>query len=148
MAESKQKQYELDSAAQNATIGRAVVAWINTCPYIPCRVDYNFLGKTSGMAVGTVQSAVKTRQYIYGGYRGQYQFEIAYRLIASNADERIAADELLDKIAEWMEQNTPEPPTGVNWWRINRSNSAALLNAYDNGAEDHTAPMTIQYEVI
>ena len=148
MAESKQKPYELESAATTSTIDRAVVAWINTCPDIPYRVDYNFLGKTKGMAVGPVQGALKVRRYIYGGYQGQYQFDIAYRLIASNADERIAADELLNTIGEWMENNVPEPPEGVNWWRINRTNSAAMLTAYDNGAEDHTIPMTIIYEVI
>ena len=139
---------ELVSASQNAAIERAVLSWINDCPLKPRKVEYSFLGKTSGIAIGTIQSAYKIARYILGGYRGQYQFEIRYRLIAENADERIFADELLNSIAEWMEQNIPDPPDGVSWWKINRNTGAAPETAYDNGAEDHTIQLTIIFEVI
>lgn len=139
---------ELVSAAQNAAVERAVLAWINSCPLKPRKVEYSFLGKTSGIAIGTIQSAFKIARYITGGYKAQYQFEIRYRLIAANADERITADELLNLIGEWMENNVPDPPEGVNWWKINRTTGAAPETAYDNGAEDHTIQLTIIYEVI
>jgi hypothetical protein len=139
---------ELVSVTQNADIERAVVAWLNSYESKPCRVDYGFLGKNSGLAVGTIQSAFKVRKYINGGYLAQYQFELVYRLIASNADERITADELLNTIGEWMENNIPAPPAGVNRWKINRTTGAAHITSYDNGAEDHAIQMTIFYEVI
>lgn len=142
------KVRELVSATQNAQIERAVVTWLNTYPNKPCRVDYGFLGKTSGLAVGTIQSAFKVQSDILGGYMAQYQFELVYRLVASNADERISADELLNTIGEWMEQNIPAPPAGVDSWKINRATGAAHVVPYDNGAEDHAIQMTILYEVI
>ena len=143
-----EKVRKLVSAAQNADIERAVVSWLNTYPEKPCRVDYGFLPKTSGLAVSTIQSAFKVAQYITGGYKAQYQFELVFRLVASNADERIAADELLNTIGEWMENNIPDPPAGVNRWKVNRATGAAHITSYDNGAEDHAIQMIILYEVI
>ena len=139
---------ELVSASQNSDIERAVLAWLNSCPLKPHKVEYSYLGKVSGICIGTIQSAFKTRKYIYGGYMAQYQFELRYRLIAANADERISADELLNSIGEWMENNIPTPPDGINWWKPNRTTGAAPDMAYDNGAEDHTIQITINYEVI
>lgn len=124
------------------------MAWLNECPSKPGKVEYSFLSKTSGIAIGTIQSAFKVAEYINGGYKAQYQFELVYRLIAENSEERIAADDLLDSIAEWMEENKPEPPDGVNWWKAKRNNGAAHVASYDNGAEDHSIQITITYEVI
>ena len=122
--------------------------WVNSCPLKPRKVEYCFLGKQSGIAVSPIQSAFKIARYIYGGYKAQYQFEIRYRLIAANAEERIAADELLNSIGGWMEENTPAPPEGVSWWKASRNTGAVPDIAYDNGAEDHTIQMNIIYEVI
>ena len=145
---AKAKTVTLVSASENKRIERAVVTWLNTYEDKPCRVDYGFLGKTSGLAVGTIQSAHFVARYITVGYKAQYQFELVYRLIASNADERISADELLNTIGEWMENNIPEPPAGINRWKVNRSTGAAHITSYDNGAEDHAIQMTSIYEVI
>lgn len=147
MANTITRNQTLDSAARTASIERAVVEWLNACPHIPCRVQKDFLGKTSGMGVATIQG-VKAKQYIYGGYLGRYQCEIAYRLIAANDDERLSADELLDRIGEWMESNSLAPPEGIQWWKARRSNMAALLMPYDNGTEDHAIQITITYEVL
>lgn len=138
----------LVSASQEAQIRTAVLAWLNDCPDKPGKVEYSFLGKTSGIAIGTIQSAFKVAEYICGGYKAQYQFELVYRLITENSDERIAADALLDSMAEWMENNPPEAPAGVNWWKAKRDNGAAHVASYDNGAEDHSIQITITYEVI
>ena len=121
--------------------------WLNDYPDKPLDVK-DFLGKTSGLARGDIQGAFKVAEYIYGGYKAQYQIELVYRLIAENVDERIEADSLLDSIAEWMEENTPAPPEGVTWWKAKRNNVAAHVASYDNGAEDHSIQITITYEVI
>ena len=47
-----------------------------------------------------------------------------------------------------MEENIPAPPAGINMWKINRDNGAALTTVYDNDAEDHAIQMTLTYEVI
>lgn len=138
----------LVSASQEEQIRTSVLEWLNGCPDKPGKIEYSFLGKTSGIALGTIQGAFKVAEYICGGYKAQYQFELVYRLIAENSEERIAADELLDSMAEWMEENPPEPPSGVNWWKAKRDNGSAHVASYDNGAEDHAIQITITYEVI
>lgn len=142
------KRKELVSAEEGNGIRQAVLSWLNSCPAKPMRARYDFLKDTGGLAIVTIQAAFKTKTYIYGGYMAQYQFAIAYRLIAANDDNRIAADNLLDSIGGWMEENVPDPPEGVNMWKINRDNGAAFSVPYDNGAEDHTIQMTLTYEVI
>ena len=142
------KSKNLVSASQENQIRTAVLAWLNDCPDKPGKIEYSFLGKVAGIAIGTVQSAYKIAEYILGGYKAQYQFELVYRLITENSAERIAADDLLDSMAEWMEKNTPEAPEGVSWWKAKRDNGAAHVASYDNGAEDHSIQITITYEVI
>lgn len=140
---------DLVSAQEQATIQRAVLAWLNSYPNKPLnKVDFEFLGKTSGLCVSTVQAAFKIRQYINGGYTAQYQFQVVYRLIASNADARIAADEALDTMGEWAEQNPPTLPEGMNLRKVKRDTSASVMARYDNNAEDHTINLTLTYEVI
>lgn len=139
----------LVSAAEQKKISRAVLKWLDSYPDKPGKkMDFEFLGKTSGLCVSTVQSAYKTRQYINGGYQAQYQFQIVYRMIAANADARLAADEALDMYGEWAEQNPPELPEGINRWKVRRDTGASIMARYDNNAEDHTIQLTLIYEVI
>lgn len=138
----------LVSAEEQKTISRTVRKWLNSYEDKPGRIDFEFLQETSGICISTVQTAYKTRQYITGGYEAQYQFMIVYRIIAANADERLAADELLDAMGEWAEKNPPELPEGINRWKVRRDTGASTMERYDNNAEDHTIQMTLIYEVI
>ena len=149
MAENEQSLV-LVSATEQAAISRAVLTWLDSYTEKPgAKVDFEYLGKTSGLCVSTVQTAYKTRQYINGGYQAQYQFSIVYRLIADNADARLDADEALNEMGEWAEQNPPGTlPEGVCNWRTKRDTGAALMARYDNNAEDHAIQLTLTYEVI
>jgi len=139
----------LVSAEEQALISRTVLRWLNSCDIKPLnKVDFEFLGKTSGLCVSTVQTAYKTRQYINGGYQAQYEFQLVYRLIASNANERLDADEALNAMGEWAENNPPELPLGLNRWRVSRATGASTMARYDNNAEDHAIQLNLLYEVI
>lgn len=140
----------LVGAEEQAEISRSVLAWLNTYNDLPCKkVDFEYLGKTSGLCVSVVQAAFKTRQYVTGGYKAQYQFQLVYRLIADNADKRIEADEELDKLGAWAETDTTlSLPAGLINARVKRDTAAALMARYDNNAEDHSISMTLTYEVI
>lgn len=145
----EQKTKVLVSATEQAAISRAVLKWLNSYEDKPGKkVDFEYLGKTSGLCVSTVQTAFKTRQYINGGYQAQYQFQIVLRLIANNVNDRLSADEALDTFGEWCEQNPPELPVGVNRWKVTRNTGAAIQARYDNNAEDHMILLTLTYEVI
>ena len=146
---TKSKPKKLVDNEECKAIERGVLSWLNSFQQNPTRFQYGYLDKESGLAFAPVQEAFITNgPWITGGYRAQYQFEILYRVIASNNDERIAADEFLNTLASWMTKNVPAPPQGVNWWKANRDTGSALMSTYDNGSEDHTIQMTIIYEVI
>ena len=147
MANEEQTR-ELVSAAEQSAVTRATLAWLNGYTDLPAKkVDYEYLGKTAGLCLAVVQSAYKTRQYINGGYQAQFQFQIVYRLIADDFNGRLDADEVLNEIGEWMENNTPAPPEGISRWKIKRDTASAIMARYDNNAEDHSISMTINYEV-
>lgn len=139
----------LVSASEQADISRAVLKWLNSYEDKPGkRVDFEFLGKTSGLTLSTIQTAYKTRQFINGGYQAQYQFQIVYRLIAADINARLEADEALDAMGEWCENNPPELPEGINRWKVRRDTGASVMARYDNNAEDHSITLTLIYEVI
>lgn len=147
MANEEQAR-ELVSAAEQSAVTRATLEWINNYSDLPAsRVDYEYLGKTSGLCIAVVQSAYKTKQYINGGYQAQFQFQIVYRMICDDLSGRLDADEVLNEIGEWMENNIPDPPEGIARWKIKRDTAAALMARYDNNADDHSISMTINYEV-
>ena len=148
MANEQQTTVELVSSAEQSAVTRATLTWANSYTDLPAsKVDYEFLGKTSGLCLAVVQSAYKTRQYINGGYRAQFQFQIVFRLIADDIDSRLDADEALNELGEWMENNVPDPPDGISMWKIKRDTAASTMARYDNDAEDHSISMTIIYEV-
>lgn len=148
MANEERNNRELVSSAEQSAVTRAVLAWFNNYEDKPAKkVDYEYLGKTSGLCLAVVQSAYKTRQYINGGYEAQFQFQIVYRLIADDINSRLDADEVLNQMGEWAEDNTPAPPDGISKWKIKRDTAAAIMARYDNNAEDHSISMTINYEV-
>lgn len=140
----------LVSAEEESQIARTVIEWLNAYAGKPLpRVDFEFLGKSSGLTLSTIQSPFKLKQYITGGYLAQYQFQIVYRLIASNSDERLSADEALNMFGDWAEKNPPSSlPNGIIRWRTKRDTSASTMARYDNNAEDHMISLTTTYEVI
>lgn len=145
-----ERRRELVSASEQTEISRAVLIWLNTYEAIPRRIDFEYLGKTSGICLSVIQAAFKTRQYINGGYQAQFQFQIVQRIIADDVDKRLKADEDLNKLGEWQEQNisTLALPSGLINARVKRDMAAALMARYDNNAEDHSISMTLTYEVI
>ena len=143
-----EQQRNLVSAAEQEQISRTLRAWIETFSTDIGHVDFEFVGEMYGLSLCTIQSAYKTKQYIFGGYQAQYQFRIVYRAIAQNAAERLAMDELLNDIGAWMETETP-PVFGENILvrKIRRDSVSAIDARYENGAEDHSILLSLIYEV-
>ena len=137
-----------DIVPESEQVARAVRAWLNRYPAKPMRmVDVDFLGETSGLAMETVQAAYKTKRYITGGYQAQYQFAILYQTVATTANERLEADEILNNYAAWAEATPPELPENCQFIRVNRNTNAALLGRDANGSEVHQILFTLLYEV-
>lgn len=142
------KPKTLVPALERAKVARAVRAWLDSYADKPCkRVDFEYLGER-GLTLSTIQSAYKTKQFIDGSYLAQYQFHVIYRTLPTNADERLEADEVLGKMAEWCENNLPTLGDNMIAQKVTCTNNAALVARYDNSVEDHQITFTLNYEVI
>lgn len=150
MAE-EQKNKGLVSAEEHNQVARKVLAWLNTCPYKPVfRIDFeNLANDDLGMCISAIQGIFVTRRYIDGGYEAQYQFKIVYRNQPGSNDERLEADEILDKIGSWAEYtDKPNIGEGRVVKSIRRNTASALFAKYDDGTQDNQIMMTLTYEVI
>lgn len=125
--------------------------WLNTYSDKPLtKLDFEWLGKNTGLCISTIQAAYKTKQFIDGTYQAQYQFKLIYRTTATNADERLTADEVLDKYGEWAELNTDSLTIADNICikKVKRDTSATIFARYEGDVEDHQILLTLIYEVI
>lgn len=142
----------LVSASEQDQISRMMLSWINQFPNKPVPViNYEFLrdGKP-GMALSTIQAAYKTKQYITGGYQAQYQFKVIYRVQPSTNNDRLIADETLNKLGDWMaiRADLPVLGGGIRSIRVDATTRSSLFARYENGDEDHQILMNMIYEVI
>lgn len=148
---ASEKPMVLVPGEEEQEVGRALLLWLNTYPDLPvARINFEFLAEdTPGIMLSTIQAAVKTRQYIMGGYEAQYQFKLVYRTQPNDNDSRLAADEVLNSIGVWAETEETKPNLGNAIVRsIKRTSSASLYAAYDDGSRDHQILMNLTYEVI
>lgn len=155
----------LVAAEEADKISRNVLAWINKFPNIPedvlnfaqlngtvlTPINFEFLSNNSScMAMSTIQSPYITKRYIIGGYEAEYQFKIVYRIITGTSArpyQRLAADELLDRLGDWASRGTPDLGPGINCIRVEATTRSSLFAMYENGDEDHQILMKMTYEV-
>ncbi len=128
------------------------MSWLNGWPDKNVRrISFEYLPKDGpAISIIAIQAAYKIKRYIHGGYRAQYQFKIVYRLKPANDNERLEADELLNRLASWAESNPEKPQLEGRAKVISvlRDSSAAMFAAYEDGAQDHQILMNLIYEVI
>ena len=138
------------SADEEREISRSLLAWLNTAPDKPERINFEFLrDNDTGLSLSGIQAAFKTRQYIMGGYEAQYQFALIYRTQPGDNDSRLEAVETLNALGGWAERNAGS--LLLNHARVmslRRTSNAALLAVYEDGSRDHQILMNLTYEVI
>lgn len=145
------KNAQLANAGEIDMISRKVLVWINTFPNAPVAlINYeNLPADQEGMALSTIQSGYITKRYITGGYRGEYQFKVIYRIKPGNSnDKRLKADELLNMLGDWARAEKPDIGEGFVSLKVEPTTRSSLFAAYDNGDEDHQILMKLTYEVI
>lgn len=145
---SNNARHAIDVDAQ-IEASRAVRAWLNSCPCKPCQIGMEYLPDDFGCALTVTETPYKVRQYIGGGYLAAYECDLVYRCTPVTDEERTKADEDLDKLAVWAVNNSAALDiAGARLKRVQRTIPATLVARYSNGAEDHTAHLTIYFEVI
>lgn len=156
-----EKPLPLVAAEEEDKISRNVLIWLNTFPDIPDAVlagnpmtpiNFEFLTDNMPcMALSTIQAPYIVERYIIGGYKAEYQFKVIYRIIpgtTSGPDKRLKADELLDRLGDWVSWGKPDLGPGINALKVEATTRSSLFAMYENGDEDHQILCKMQYEVI
>lgn len=148
---SDKKPRRMVAGEERAKIDRKVISWLNTCPEKPVQVTTEGQLGTNvpGLGVSTITSAYINRAFIVGGYEAEYQFTLIYRIRPGNSPDRsLQANELLNRIGIWAEQNRPDLGNGIKVRRVDLLSLASTVFKYEDGDEDHHIPIKITYEVM
>ena len=156
-----EKPVALVAAEEADKVSRNVLIWLNQFPDIPddvldgnalTPINFEFLTDNKPcMAMSTIQAPYITKRYIIGGYEAEYQFKVVYRIIpgaTKGPDKRLKADELLDRLGDWVGRGTPDLGLGIRCIRVEATTRSSLFAMYENGDEDHQILMKMTYEVI
>ena len=152
-SEKKQKPRMLAAAEEVDKISRSMLVWANTFPEKPVDIiKYEFLsadqGDETGMALSTIQGTYITRRFITGGYEGEYQFKLIYRIKPGRSnDKRLEADELLNHFGDWARHNLPDLGGEIGALRVEPTTQSSKFAAYEDGYEDYQILMKLTYEV-
>ena len=152
---SADKTLGIVSREEENQIARRMILWANSFPGLPDNIYdgailyEQLVADEPCMALSTIQGTYITKRDILGGHEAEYQYKIIYRIKpGSSMDERLKADELLDKFGDWALSNLPDLGNGMRVVRNEPTTRSALFDAYDNGDEDHQILMKLTYEVI
>lgn len=133
---------------ETAQIARTVLAWLNTCPAMPRPIQFEYLEPEGVcMALATVPDAYKTARFVTGAYLAQYRFKVIYRMQPSDNEDRLAADETLNALADWAVQPENRPDLGEALCRDVRCDArSSILATREDGSEDRQILMTVTYK--
>lgn len=138
------------SAAEEDSVSRKLISWINTYPNLPVDViRFEYLPADSeSMSMSTIQAAYIVKKYLLGGYEAEYQFKLIYRVKPGNSiDKRLKADEMLNAIGDWANGQKPDIGDGKRVVSLEPTTRSSLFAVYENGDEDHQILMKMNYEV-
>ena len=146
------KNLNMVAATETESISRALFRWLNSWTDKPVVINYESLpADGEGMTLSTIQGAYKLKEYVRGGYMGQYQFKVMYRVQPGNSNNnRLSADETLDALGEWATKARPYPDigTGKRVTKIKINSLSSVFANYEDGSEDHQILMTMDYSSI
>lgn len=142
----------LTTAADEDITVRKLLQWLNTYEALPegIVIADNYLEDDAPAMCLASETDNIIRRYITGGYQAQFSFRILYRVQPDGNNERLKADEVLNKMADWVVNNwkNAELSAARSVRSINVTGRSALLARYDNGDEDHSVQLLMTYEVI
>lgn len=152
ISERRNKPRQLAATAEVDKISRNMLVWVNTFPEKPVVViQYENLridtGEETAMALSTIQGTYIVKRFIMGGYQGEYQFKLIYRIKPGKSnDKRLQADELLNRFGDWARWERPELGEGIRAVRVEPTTQSSKFAAYEDGYEDYQILMKLTYE--
>lgn len=129
---------------------RQVLIWLSAYPDLPVdiiRPEPMLAAKEDGMEITVIQNAI-TRRYITGGYQGEYQFGIFYRIAEpSGMSDRLEAMQKLNKLGDYAVTTRPAWEN-IRFVKCEVTDQAKLYAPFENGDEDYQILLKMTYEVI
>lgn len=91
--------------------------------------------KKRSMSILNTKGELVIERYCDGSYEMQYPFALIYRSPEIDTAGKLAAQELIDSVADWLtdEENLPEID-GVQVQKISRDDTCALISEDEDGA--------------
>lgn len=149
--ERNNKPVSLASPYATEDITRKVLIWLNEFPDLPVEIikpEPMLAASEKGMELTVIQNAI-TRRYILGGYQGEYQFGIFYRLVnPTGMDIRLKAMQMLNRLGDYAISTPANLGENVKFIRCEVTDQAKLYAPYESGDEDYQILMKLTYEVI
>lgn len=142
----------LTIAAPSVTddLTRQVLIWLSAYPDLPVEIikpEPMLAPGEDGMEITVIQNAI-TRRYIIGGYQGEYQFGIFYRLAnPTGMSARLNAMKKLNNLGDYAITTSPNWEN-LRFIKCEVTDHAKLYAPYENGDEDYQILMKLTYEVI
>lgn len=139
----------LASPALTDDLTRQVLIWLSDYEALPVDMivpEPTLAAGQTGMELTVIQNAI-TRRYILGGYQGEYQFGVFYRLQPNGMDARLKAMQDLNRLGEYAVTVYPEWEN-VRFVKCEVTSSAKLYAPYTNGDEDYQILLKLTYEVV
>lgn len=91
--------------------------------------------KTRSMSILNTKGELVTEEYCDGSREMQFPFALIYRSPEIDTAGKLAAQELIDNVADWLtdEENLPDID-GVQVRKISRADTCALISEDEDGA--------------
>lgn len=149
---SEERPIEFVKRKEEDKISRKLLGWINTFPEIPVSIElinYEYMPVDAvGMALSTIQGTYIIERNIIGGYLAEYQFKIIYRVKPGKTpDARLKADELLDRLGDWMSGQKPDIGEELLVEELEQATRSSLFAELNGGWEDHQIFIRMTYQV-
>ena len=144
------EEYALVDQSEEDSITRQILVWLNTCPELPTElVTYEGIQpKQEILCLSVIPGVRIISQNIIGGYTAECQFTLIYRVKPDGSpDVRLSADETLESIARWAKRNPPKLGDSILTQAVTVQSRAAVNVQFQDGDEDHTITLAVQYYV-
>ena len=132
-------------------IQRSILAWLNTRSGNVYDIKFQELPENqNGMCMASMPSTKIIDEDILGNYTAQYSFQLVYRSYPSDSNENLSAEEELDSIGEWVDDQDQSdyPSLSGNCiiTDIKRSSTTALISKTESGICDYSCQFNATYK--
>ena len=137
------------SSKEYDAIGQGLFEKISAFKNLPAgvKMDYQSLDGINHNSFITMPVGKYTKEYVTGGFEAQLPFQICYKLAATGNSQMLAAEKVVDGIADYLEENPDISLSGGREITEIVMNSVTYRSrAEDDGSMVFVRNGTVKYE--